>query len=191
MMKRSRASQLAYLSLGTLLVIVVAQLLGASWVGTVRFRTINNLCAAHAPWLAGHALFLWLQIPSWFIAVISGLYIGVKRYRFWLVDSCLFSIFYVIGSYILPRLAWGPVIRFPSLYLWLLDFISVPLALGAAFLGQRHIWQKLRALADVPYCPVCAYSLRGNTSGICPECGAAVSEEAKAALRGAPGPSVE
>lgn len=53
--------------------------------------------------------------------------------------------------------------------------------LGDRFAKTRAIWKKF---ADLPVfggnalaCEQCGYELRGNTSGTCPECGTAVSEQ--------------
>ncbi len=52
--------------------------------------------------------------------------------------------------------------------------------LGDGTARTKVIWKKHRRTKvfspDEPYCEACGYDLRGNVSGICPECGEAVSE---------------
>ena len=57
----------------------------------------------------------------------------------------------------------------------LFGFLWMLLMLGWA-LARRAAEDRIRT----GYCPICSYSLRGNTSGICPECGTPVAGKAEA-----------
>jgi len=52
--------------------------------------------------------------------------------------------------------------------------------LGDRFAGTRVIWKKYAHLpvfgGDALVCEQCGYDLQGNVSGVCPECGTAISE---------------
>jgi hypothetical protein len=84
---------------------------------------------------------------------------------------------YVEGSYPLPAVPGGPpparerfrMLVFPTwippLLLWLLPAWWFPRR-------WREVRTRYRAARNV--CARCAYDLRGNTSGVCPECGTAV-----------------
>lgn len=51
---------------------------------------------------------------------------------------------------------------------WSAPFVVTVLVLFLAWIEQpRHL------VGDPPHCERCGYSLKGNTSGVCPECGAA------------------
>ncbi len=68
------------------------------------------------------------------------------------------------------RIRWLPArrehlnLRYLDLPLW----IPIPLLLA---LGTG-LWLRDRRRARLGCCPACAYDLVGNTSGVCPECGA-------------------
>ncbi len=172
---RARAFYVVAIVLVATGLIVVETVAGAFWAGLVPARTIIAWCnAAHIPISPALAPILWLQIPPWGVAILGGALIGFKRPRSWLRNGFFISLVFVIGSYVLPRLVWGSVIRFPPPLLWLLDSISVPLMIGAAFLAQRYVKQKSSWDDDHPHCSECGYDLFGLESSNCPECGAAV-----------------
>lgn len=99
-----------------------------------------------------------------------------RSWRFWLatiafsmVHACIMLTVLVVG------------IPWVSGYLpkWLeAALLSAAVGLGIGFTFQ-YLWRKpvqgmLREhllAAGVPICIACGYDLRGNTSGICPECG--------------------
>ncbi|HEY3241814.1 MAG TPA: hypothetical protein VGM03_00555 [Phycisphaerae bacterium] len=58
-----------------------------------------------------------------------------------------------------------------GLIVLMLTAVALPAALGTllALLAYR----KLRSLVPPGHCSACGYDLTGNTSGVCPECGAA------------------
>jgi len=41
------------------------------------------------------------------------------------------------------------------------------------------VYIRHRRMGSFGHCPTCSYNLTGNTSGVCPECGTAISEKAK------------
>ncbi len=51
---------------------------------------------------------------------------------------------------------------------------------GDGMARTKVIWKKYRSTKvfspDEPYCENCSYDLRGNVSGVCPECGQPISE---------------
>lgn len=49
--------------------------------------------------------------------------------------------------------------------------------LAAYFAAEGFRWRELKAGKNSLLCQNCKYDLRGNTSGICPECGAVISHE--------------
>ena len=59
-----------------------------------------------------------------------------------------------------------------------LDTLFYAALLAALFLAPPRLRRFLRLRRGL--CPACGYDLAGNTTGICPECGAAATKEAKA-----------
>jgi hypothetical protein len=66
-----------------------------------------------------------------------------------------------------PTMKWGASVRIPIWFLWLISAAIFMIAL------VRLI--KPRRLDGPQVCGRCSYSLTGNTSGVCPECGTAVN----------------
>lgn len=67
--------------------------------------------------------------------------------------------------------------------------ILLAVAMFAAYLGARTLYFLLRfrtIRSGTPICPRCAYDVRGNQSGVCPECGAALPSLKPQGSAGAP-----
>src|SRR5687768_17045434 len=60
----------------------------------------------------------------------------------------------------------------PASFIFLSFFSAVPLIIGLVLF--RRGWRGRRS-GDSPHCAACDYSLVGNHSGACPECGAALT----------------
>ena len=54
--------------------------------------------------------------------------------------------------------------------------VTIPLWLIVVVIVCRTIWRhRMRRVDPMLFCRNCSYDLTGNTSGVCPECGAAVT----------------
>lgn len=62
-----------------------------------------------------------------------------------------------------------------------LEWYSVPLWIPFLIAGipTAILWHRDRRQIPPGHCPPCDYNLTGNTSGVCPECGAAVNTNAR------------
>jgi hypothetical protein len=55
-------------------------------------------------------------------------------------------------------------------------FVNIPLWAPLLLAGMPTFWFWLRGRCKKPgHCQRCGYDLTGNTSGVCPECGAQIS----------------
>ncbi len=70
--------------------------------------------------------------------------------------------------------------------IWIAVQVAKGYRLGDRFAGTKVIWKKYANSpvfgGDATECEKCGYELLGNTSGVCPECGTAVSPENLARL---------
>jgi hypothetical protein len=69
-----------------------------------------------------------------------------------------------------PIVVWGPP-RYINLPLWI-PFLFVAISTGILFWRDRRF--------PPGHCQYCGYSLTGNTSGACPECGSLIDSSLKA-----------
>jgi len=96
-------------------------------------------------------------------------------------EVILFQIVYLVGLILTPVIK--KVVLGYSLYvLQRFDYSMVGLIAGSCLLVSTIIWILLRVVRGTPVvievaCPNCTYSLIGNTSGVCPECGTSVPFE--------------
>jgi hypothetical protein len=126
---------------------------------------------------------LWLQMPYWLSAVISGVIIAFMYPRSCMRVAVSFSIAFVVFSVLGNYLIATQVGLNANSTILILDLLSMPLAVGAAAAGARCFGAAPGEQDNHPRCGGCAYDLTGLSSGICPECGTPISEEVKVALK--------
>lgn len=87
------------------------------------------------------------------------------------------------GLKLLPVAAGISVLEFlqqlNGLFAWIAGVLiglifSLPFIVAAVLLGRTGDRCYRLALAEHGICPICAYDLTGNASGVCPECGTSI-----------------
>jgi hypothetical protein len=154
------------------------------WVGLILALLIAASCGLSMRWCLGYVRWdkrafnaaAWAGHPPAFFAGINNLSIRVCRYYAWSRGRPEWSVSRAHGSPI-----WLPSVdRFSStrgsyvdifIPLWI-PFLIVALPTGLLWWHDRRI--------HPDQCQRCGYNLTGNVSGVCPECGEKVGEEAAA-----------
>jgi len=98
--------------------------------------------------------------------------VGVKLFGVWLLISCVDELRYVAEIYIGT---FSPS-RTPVASYWI--HAGLNLLVGLYLLNGAPLlttWAFGRSVTE-PACDKCGYSLQGNVSGVCPECGAQISK---------------
>ncbi|MCC6907004.1 MAG: hypothetical protein IT430_03600 [Phycisphaerales bacterium] len=73
-----------------------------------------------------------------------------------------------------PTILWTDMIGWFSL-----QALYVAVAFAVLTLARRHVLSTVRAIRQqTRHCPTCNYDLRATTTGVCPECGAAITPRA-------------
>lgn len=127
------------------------------------------------------------------LCIANVLYTGDERYRKMLIASTVYS----NSATWLPRISTDassmlivanpdPRLNDPGglfSYYYSVNILTVPLYLMTLLLAAFPTWEIVRSLQrrcrnQAGCCINCGYNLKGNTSGICPECGAPVVPEA-------------
>jgi hypothetical protein len=105
---------------------------------------------------------------------------GVTIHPLYTTWGCLFA----IGA---MALGWISGWRVGWIAPWLFILCRVLVALETRFMPAKVEFGELRTFRDLAeamveggYCAVCDYNLRGNISGVCPECGNPIELEAQA-----------
>lgn len=82
------------------------------------------------------------------------------------------AIFFSLASFV----GWTLMIRPATLGEWRILFYMGwgPILLPTPLALILSCFRRKGETKDAPLCPRCGYSLRGNTSGVCPECGTTV-----------------
>lgn len=144
-------------------------------------RPVQNWMMAHGlSAFAGEYGLLNLQIPSIFLSLLGGFFLGFLSYARWLRFALLFASAFFIGPHV-AGFAMGSL-AFVTSFGWRVVLVSLawqvftvfPSTLAAAGLGaklgkRRHLRNSIEES-----CKICGYDLTGNTSGRCPECGTVV-----------------
>ncbi|MDM8005534.1 MAG: hypothetical protein QUV05_05210 [Phycisphaerae bacterium] len=70
--------------------------------------------------------------------------------------------------------AWAPEVKRDPFFLYAQVPLCIPLLL--VVIPTACLWWRDRRRIPLGHCPKCGYNLTGNVSGVCPECGEAISD---------------
>lgn len=126
--------------------------------------------------LTGYFGLLYIDLPEFALAILGGVIIGRVAWQRWWQRSLLFSgtmfgIPYLLLAFdsftrsLIVKAGAGHLLG-----LVLQDSLLLPLALGGAWVASRGRCRRVARIAS-SHCQKCGYDLKGNVSGVCPECG--------------------
>ena len=141
-------------------------------------RPVQDWMVAHGLGaFAGEYGLLNLRIPSIFLSLLGGFFLGNLFIASWVRFAMLFASAIVMGPW-LAGFATGALAVFTS-FDWRVVLVSIswdvftvlPSTLAAAWLGATFGKRRHFRNSNEKSCKRCGYNLTGNASGRCPECG--------------------
>lgn len=175
---------LAWLSaglLGMVAICVSTLYLDSVWMNLGLRRPLQNWMSGHGLGAyAGKAGIVHLEVPNMLLASVGGAILARVFFVRWLSVALLFSAILCLGPWIVWAMTSGSWSIHPwSVQIRAIAFSTIPIPFGVivARIASRSLQQR-ESRRRRGLCLRCGYDLGGNTSGVCPECGTAVTQQA-------------